>query len=113
MHEVGPHLHFMFPCPTERRNLRDRPERDRRDAQVIDIQRLACGDQEPQVPAGCSGWYLEFYRLIADGSALDLGVRLASRRTERRPDAVPADTIAPQFHSRRDRFIGDVNETVE
>ena len=46
--------------------------------------------------------------LITNGSALYLEVRIALCRTERGPGAVFSDPVAPQFHSGRDRFIGNV-----
>src|SRR6266550_2303578 len=78
--------------------------------QRVDIEGFVRGDPELHVRSGFAGPELQLGGLIPDRSALDLGVRIAPCRAQRRPHAVFPNAVAPQFHSGRDPFISNVIE---
>src|SRR5438105_12084157 len=82
--QVAPYLDLWLSGPIEQRHVCDRSELYTRQLQRVDAQRLVCRDPKLHVPSGFSRGQLQLHRLVAEGSALYLDVRIASCPAQRR-----------------------------
>src|SRR6266700_3365491 len=76
--QVVPYFDLLLSSPIEQRHLFDGSELYTRQLQGIDIQGLVGGDPKLHVPSGFPRGQVQLDRLVADGSTLDLDVRIAA-----------------------------------